>query len=137
MEFTYSEFDLNALMRGLEQTSCLRLSSATVEIKFDEYLPECCIRSEKNRLTQVITNLINNAIKFTKEGTIFGYHLLEKDSLYFYVSDTGCGIDADKKDAVFGTIREVKTILDRNNLGLFCQTINRNGWAVRSGWNRK
>lgn len=45
-----------------------------------------------------VTNLINNAIKFTKEGTIrFGYHLLEKDSLYFYVSDTGCGIDADKK----------------------------------------
>ncbi|MFR7876293.1 MAG: sensor histidine kinase [Butyricimonas paravirosa] len=98
MEFAYSEFDLNALMRGLEQTSCLRLTSAKVEIKFDEYLPECCIRSEKNRLTQVITNLINNAIKFTKEGTIrFGYHLLEKDSLYFYVSDTGCGIDADKR----------------------------------------
>lgn len=98
MEFAYSEFDLNALMRGLEQTSCLRLTSAKVEIEFDEYLPECYIRSEKNRLTQVITNLLNNAIKFTKEGTIrFGYHLLEKDSLYFYVSDTGCGIDADKK----------------------------------------
>ena len=118
MEFAYSEFDLNALMRGLEQTSCLRLTSAAVEIKFDEYLPDCCIRSEKNRLTQVITNLINNAIKFTKEGTIrFGYHLLEKDSLYFYVSDTGCGIDADKKDAVFERFVKLDNFVQGTGLG--------------------
>ena len=125
MEFAYSEFDLNALMRGLEQTSCLRLTSAAVEIKFDEYLPDCCIRSEKNRLTQVITNLINNAIKFTKEGTIrFGYHLLEKDSLYFYVSDTGCGIDADKKDAVFERFVKLDNFVQGTGLGLsICKTI--------------
>ena len=125
MEFAYSEFDLNALMRGLEQTSCLRLASAAVEIKFDEYLPDCCIRSEKNRLTQVISNLINNAIKFTKEGTIrFGYHLLEKDSLYFYVSDTGCGIDADKKDAVFERFVKLNNFAQGTGLGLsICKTI--------------
>ena len=119
MEFVYSEFDLNALMRELEQTSCLRLPSASVEIKFDECLPECCIRSEKNRLTQVITNLLNNAIKFTKEGMIrFGYHLLEKDSLYFYVSDTGCGIDADKKDAVFERFVKLNNFIQGTGLGL-------------------
>ena len=125
IEFAYSEFDLNALMRGLEQTSCLRLTSAKVEIEFDEYLPECCIRSEKNRLTQVITNLLNNAIKFTKEGTIrFGYHLLEKDSLYFYVSDTGCGIDADKKDAVFERFVKLNNFAQGTGLGLsICKTI--------------
>lgn len=125
MEFVYSEFDLNALMRGLKQTSCLRLTSAAVEIKFDEYLPDCCIRSEKNRLTQVITNLLNNAIKFTKEGTIrFGYHLLEKDSLYFYVSDTGCGIDADKKDTVFERFVKLNNFAQGTGLGLsICKTI--------------
>ena len=125
MEFAYLEFDLNALMRGLEQTFCLRLTSSKVKIEFDEYLPECCIRSEKNRLTQVITNLLNNALKFTKEGTIrFGYHLLEKDSLYFYVSDTGCGIDADKKDAVFERFVKLNNFVQGTGLGLsICKTI--------------
>ena len=105
----------------------------------DEYLPDCCIRSEKNRLTQVITNLINNAIKFTKEGTIrFGYHLLEKDSLYFYVSDTGCGIDADKKDAVFERFVKLDNFVQGTGLGLsICKNYRWNGWEVKSGWNRK
>lgn len=73
----------------------------------------------------MITNLINNAIKFTKEGTIrFGYHLLEKDSLYFYVSDTGCGIDADKKDAVFERFVKLDNFVQGTGLGLsICKTI--------------
>lgn len=125
IEFTYSEFDLNVLLRELEQMARLRLNSSAVEIRFDESLPECCIRSEKNRLTQLLTNLLNNAIKFTKKGSIrFGYHLLEKDSLYFYVSDTGCGIDADKKDMVFERFVKLNNFVQGTGLGLsICKTI--------------
>lgn len=125
MEFNYSEFDLNALMRELEQTSRLRLTTPEVEIIFEESLPECCIRSEKIRLTQVVSNLINNAIKFTKQGSIrFGYHPLERNSLYFYVSDTGCGIESAKKDSVFERFVKLNSFVQGTGLGLpICKTI--------------
>lgn len=125
MEFNYSEFDLNALMRELEQTSRLRLTTSAVEIIFEESLPECCIRSEKIRLTQVVSNLINNAIKFTKQGSIrFGYHPLERNSLYFYVSDTGCGIESAKKDSVFERFVKLNSFVQGTGLGLpICKTI--------------
>lgn len=125
MEFNYSEFDLNALLGELEQTSRLRLMSDAVKIVFEQGLPECCIRSEKSRLTQVVSNLLNNAIKFTEEGSIrFGYHLIEKNSLYFYVSDTGCGIAPDKKDAVFVRFVKLNSFVQGTGLGLpICKTI--------------
>ena len=125
MEFVYSEFDLNALLHELEQSTSLRLTSSAVVIRFEDCLPECCIRSERNRLTQVITNLVTNAIKFTEKGSIrFGYHLLEKDSLYFYVSDTGCGIAPDKKDLVFDRFVKLNSFVQGTGLGLsICKTI--------------
>lgn len=125
MEFVYSDFDLNALLRELEQTSALRLTTSAVEIVFEEGLPECCIHMEKNRLTQVIANLINNATKFTEKGSIrFGYHLLEKNTLYFYVTDTGCGISADKKEAIFERFVKLNSFAQGTGLGLpICKTI--------------
>lgn len=125
MEFVYSEFDLNALLHELEQSCRLRLKTNAVELIFDEGIPACCIRSERNRLTQLITNLITNAIKFTTQGTIrFGYHVLENEALYFYVADTGCGIAAEKKDAVFERFVKLNTFAQGTGLGLpICKMI--------------
>lgn len=125
MEFVYSDFDLNALLHEIEQTSVLRLTTSAVEIISEEGLPQCCIRSEKNRLTQVISNLINNAIKFTPEGSIrFGYRLLERNTLYFYVTDTGCGIASSKKNAVFERFVKLNSFVQGTGLGLpICKTI--------------
>lgn len=59
------------------------------------------INSEKNRLTQVITNLLNNAVKFTSEGSItIGYEVIP-GGLAFYVTDTGKGIDPENLKRVF------------------------------------
>lgn len=125
MEFVYSDFDLNALLHELEQTSVLRLTTSAVEIVFEEGLPECCIHMEKNRLTQIVANLINNATKFTEKGSIrFGYHLLEKNTLYFYVTDTGCGISADKKESIFERFVKLNSFAQGTGLGLpICKTI--------------
>lgn len=58
------------------------------------------IETDKSLLEKVLVNLLRNAVKFTTKGIVeFGY-FKEKDQLIFYVNDTGCGIPADRRDAV-------------------------------------
>jgi signal transduction histidine kinase len=60
------------------------------------------------RLRQVLTNLINNAIKFTEKGYIrFGYRQLTNDKLEFAVEDTGIGLKPEHKDIIFERFRQV------------------------------
>lgn len=64
----------------------------TVDLVFEKYMPDCHIYTDKNRFMQVITNFINNALKFTKQGTIaLGYEQTAPHEIKFYVRDTGFG----------------------------------------------
>jgi len=91
-------------------------------------MPDCFVNIEKNRLTQVVTNMMNNAMKFTPSGSItFGYHLKNTDFLYFYITDTGYGIEKDKKDTVFGRFVKLDSFSQGTGLGLsICQSIVEN-----------
>ncbi|WP_308550463.1 ATP-binding protein [uncultured Parabacteroides sp.] len=123
LEFIDSEIDINALLSDIEQSSRLKAPEG-VQVSFVEKMPYCIIMSDKNRLVQVVTNFINNAIKFTKEGSIrFGYR--HKDGkLLFYVSDTGCGIEPEKKDLVFNRFVKLNSFAQGTGLGLaICQMI--------------
>jgi len=67
------------------------------------------ITTDHLRLKQILTNLINNAIKFTYEGYVkFGYTISHENSIEFYVNDTGIGIPADKKDLVFTRFTKIE-----------------------------
>lgn len=123
LEFVYSDIDINQLLCDIEQTSRLKAAEG-VQVSFVEKLPHCIIRTDKNRLSQVVTNFINNAIKFTKEGSIrFGYKH-KKNNLLFYVSDTGCGIDKNVKDSVFQRFVKLDSFAQGTGLGLsICQMI--------------
>ena len=74
---------------------------------------------------QVMNNLITNAIKFTFKGSIrIGYRLREDEALYFYVSDTGCGIPTDKQKEVFGRFVKLNSFQQGTGLGLsICESI--------------
>lgn len=117
LEFVYSDVDINQLLCDIEQT--LRLKAAEgVQVSFVDKLSYCIIRTDKNRLSQVITNFINNAIKFTKEGSIrFGYKH-QDGKLLFYVTDTGCGIDKEIKDTVFQRFVKLDSFAQGTGLGL-------------------
>ena len=74
---------------------------------------------------QVITNFINNALKFTHEGTIaLGYEQISSQKIRFYVRDTGVGIPASKINSVFERFVKLNNFVQGTRLGLsICKSI--------------
>jgi signal transduction histidine kinase/CheY-like chemotaxis protein len=76
------------------------------------------IYTDKNKITQILTNLITNALKFTSEGYIeFGYQLLNDPgmaSLLFYVKDTGIGIKTGLHQKIFERFRQADLSITKN-----------------------
>ena len=98
----------------------------TVPVLLASNLSDIRIYTDKKRLTQVITNFINNALKFTKEGQILlEYHPREAtDDVEFSVTDTGMGIAPDKVDTVFDRFVKLNTFSQGTGLGLsICRSI--------------
>lgn len=123
MTFNYSDFDITEVIADLKQVYDSHLPS---QVKLICNLPykRYIIHSEKNRLIQVITNLLNNAAKFTSEGSItIGYEVIP-NGLSFYVSDTGKGIDKENLNHVFERFAKFDKFVPGTGLGLsICQMI--------------
>jgi len=100
------ELNLNEIIYSLYNNHILSLngnSNKKVNIKYNLDLgDEYYIKTDEIRLKQVISNLLGNAIKFTKEGDIdFGYKKINDNLLLFYVKDTGIGISEKDKKYIF------------------------------------
>jgi signal transduction histidine kinase len=65
------------------------------------------------RITQCLTNLVGNALKFTKQGAVTIRAGLDGDTVVYSVSDTGIGISADQLDHIFGEFRQVDASISR------------------------
>lgn len=118
LEFVYSTVDINLLLSDLQRLFQMRINDAggKVQIIAEPSLSSCLIQTDRNRVAQVISNFVGNAIKFTREGNIrIGYEAKDTE-LYFYVKDTGTGIPAEKLSNVFG--RFVKLNKDQKGVGL-------------------
>ena len=124
LELNYSNIELNELMRELERGFLLRVKTDAVKLEFVEPAGPCMAYTEKNRLSQLMINLVTNAIKFTEKGSIrFGYEMRENE-LYFYVTDTGCGIPKDKQQNIFGRFVKLNSFTQGTGLGLsICKTL--------------
>ena len=120
LEFIYSDTDVNQIMRELEGIFRLRLEEADspVRIVFEPCLPVCFIHTEKNRVSQVLSNFLSNAFKYTKEGSITLGSKVREDDIYFYVQDTGAGIPAGKVDKVFERFMKLDAKKQGTGLGL-------------------
>ena len=89
-----------------------------VKLVFDERIENVEIVCDQNRLAQVISNLINNASKFTTEGEIrFGFDLRE-GRVEFFVEDTGTGIPAEKVRDIFDRFVKLDDFVSGTGLGL-------------------
>ena len=118
LEFVYSTVDINLLLSDLQRLFQMRINDAggKVQIIAEPSLSSCFIQTDRNRVAQVISNFVGNAIKFTREGNIrIGYEAKDTE-LYFYEKDTGTDIPAEKLSNVFG--RFVKLNKDQKGAGL-------------------
>ena len=86
--------DLNTLMNSIKQLFKFRCPE-TVILNWKKPELPAVMNTDENRLTQVFSNLISNALKHTPKGTIsYGYKLINNtEEIEFYVADTGSGID--------------------------------------------
>jgi len=104
-----SEINLNAQLISLKDQFSYKEKENNILIVLSNGLAdeESVIVTDNTKLIQILSNLINNSIKFTKQGTIeFGYVVME-NFLEFFVNDTGIGISTDQIDKIFDRFYQV------------------------------
>lgn len=116
MSLRYARESLPSLMKEIYNVILLKMPTG-VDLLLDECQP-LEIETDRNRLTQVLTNLLNNAIKHTEEGMIrFGYQM-EDRSVRFFVQDTGEGIPPDQLENIFSRFVQLSSWSKGVGLGL-------------------
>ena len=122
--FVYTNVDVNETCAEIIKSMSMKVGKG-IELIFEEPFPECYIYTDKNRFTQVISNFINNALKFTQQGSItLGYEQVSHQKIKFYVRDTGMGIPEEKQKSVFERFVKLNTFVQGTGLGLsICKSI--------------
>jgi signal transduction histidine kinase/DNA-binding response OmpR family regulator len=105
-------FDINKLMKELYYEFEMfknKNNKSAIELRLkNKYSEGCYIYSDKQRIKQVLTNLLSNALKFTERGFVeFGYKVIDNRTMQFRVKDTGIGIPREFQKIIFERFRQV------------------------------
>lgn len=106
---------VNSTLKLLFEQFSLRAQKENLILSYNTFLPDYAdeIITDETKLIQILTNLIVNAIKFTRKGYVdFGYQV-EDETITFYVKDTGIGISADMHEEIFNRFRQVENASTR------------------------
>lgn len=125
LDFTMDHLDIKSFCEDIMRNYDIK-EDKPVPVLLAPDLPEYYIYTDKKRLMQVITNFINNALKFTNEGQIMleYRHKAESNEIEFAVTDTGMGIVPDKVDQVFDRFVKLNSFSKGTGLGLsICRSI--------------
>ena len=120
LDFVWSNVNINAMMYELEKIFQMRnAANPDVVIKCVASVGDCVIRTDRQRLIQVVSNLMTNAIKFTTQGSIIMGYEKRKEEIYFYVKDTGCGIPEENQSQIFERFVQLDSFKQGTGLGLY------------------
>ncbi|MGZ2368177.1 ATP-binding protein [Ancylomarina sp. YFZ004] len=111
--------NLNVIIDNLQSEFALTSSNPDVILTSSKGLPdlEGFIETDQTRLIQIVSNLLENAQKFTKKGSIeFGYSV-QQDMLKFYVKDTGIGLNSSEQAIIFERFRQVSNEYSKSGAG--------------------
>jgi PAS domain S-box-containing protein len=111
VKISRTDVNLNSLIRKLYDQYRLRAQEQGLALSFTTHLNdnEAIVLTDGTKIIQVFCNLLNNALRFTREGRIeFGY-VLRGETVEFFVSDTGIGIEPEHQAMVFERFFQVET----------------------------
>lgn len=126
MNFSFKEADVIAVGRSIINMLQSIKHTSNAAIRFQTTLDELILYTDENRLRQLLINLLVNATKFTKEGSITLEISIDKEhsNAIFSVTDTGCGIPLEKQEKVFSRFEKLHEQVSGTGLGLsICQSI--------------
>lgn len=107
--------NLNDLCDLIFEQFSLKTQDKDIKLQYHKGLPdaEANIQTDETKIIQVLSNLVNNALKFTRKGSVvFGYQMKGKE-VEFYVEDTGIGIPAHMHQEIFNRFRQVENTATR------------------------
>jgi signal transduction histidine kinase len=133
IDLVMGRVDVPQLCREVIATFSHKKRDTAVELRFDENSPQIVIDADKNRIMQVLSNFLTNALKFTTKGSITLSYLLEDESqVRFCVTDTGKGIPDEQKHEIFNRFVKLDSFVQGAGLGLsICQSlVNRMGGKI-------
>lgn len=120
IEPVYEEVNLRELLQEFAQLSNMNLLGKGLTLELEKDLKDCVMKIERRTVTQVMTNFINNAIKFTTQGSIvLGYRVSpDGNGMTYYVRDTGCGIPKEDCSRIFQRFVKLNDFAQGTGLGL-------------------
>ncbi|MGM0612267.1 MAG: PAS domain-containing sensor histidine kinase [Bacteroidota bacterium] len=113
------EFNLNEKLKYLlnQYSSDIDKNAVTLNLNTPLEDSESCIASDHTLLEKILINLLDNAVKYTNEGEITYGYTIKGDTLEFFVSDTGIGINQETKDIIFDYFRQEDSSFNRQYEG--------------------
>ena len=133
IDLVMGRVDVPQLCREVIATFSHKKRDSAVELRFDENSPQIVIDADKNRIVQVLSNFLTNALKFTTKGSItLSYSLEDENQVRFCVTDTGKGIPDEQKHEIFNRFVKLDSFVQGAGLGLsICQSlVNRMGGKI-------
>ena len=126
MKFIIEPVDIESIFNESYEVFSHQQASSKVKIIYEKPYSCCIIDSDRVRITQVLTNFMTNAVKYTKEGHIrMGYECID-GGIKIFVEDTGQGIPRDQKDSVFERFEKLNSFVQGTGLGLsICKDISK------------
>jgi PAS domain S-box-containing protein len=114
VELEQNDYNLLSLIDELSSTLAAnaRAKGLHVDIHYDPLLPTC-LRGDELRVRQVLTNLLDNAIKFTEKGSVTLRAAMQGEQLHFEVKDTGIGIAPERLQAIFDPFTQADASMTR------------------------
>jgi signal transduction histidine kinase len=119
LKLNKQEVNLNTIMNDLHKQFRQKAMQKGIDLRMitDQSFRNPVIQTDGTKLVQILSNLLNNALKFTEKGRIkYGYEL-KNNHLEFHVTDTGIGIPAEMFGKIFDRFYQIETTKIRQYAG--------------------